>query len=484
MSFASSQFLVFFPIVVFFYYLMPNRFRWAFLLAASCIFYMAFIPKYILILCFTIGVDYAAALGIARSTGARKKALLWLSIISTCGVLVVFKYFNFFVGSLESVAEFFDLRYPLHALAIILPIGLSFHTFQSLSYVIEVYRGRQQPERHPGIYALYVMFFPQMVAGPIERPQHLLHQFHEEKRLDPGAIASGLRLMAWGFFKKLVISDRISGLVDTAYQDPQQCSGPQLILATLFFSVQIYCDFSGYSDIARGAARVLGYDIMANFRQPYFAASTADFWTRWHISLSTWFRDYFYIPLGGSRKGSLRGALNLMAAFLVSGLWHGANWTFMLWGGLNGLFVLVGRVRSSLRGGMQPLPGPLQRAAAGMITFCLVSFAWIFFRASSLADAALIVYRSLTVWSLEAIAETAASIKTLSLFGIPYFDPLIYLSLIMLLVVDLWHEHPTGRLACCFQNPKLRWAGYFSLIAAILLMGNFQSSSPFIYFQF
>lgn len=288
---------------------------------------MAFIPKYILILFLTILIDYFAALGIVRSTGGTKRLLLILSIVSTCLVLFVFKYFNFFVDATGSMARFFNLDYPLNTLAIILPIGLSFHTFQSLSYVIEVYLGNQKAEPHFGIYALYVMFFPQLVAGPIERPQNLLHQFHEEKRPDPQMIADGLKLMAWGFFKKLVIADKVCILVDSVYKTPHEFGSPMLVLATIFFSIQIYCDFSGYSDISRGAARVLGYDLMVNFRQPYFAASIAEFWRRWHISLSTWFKDYLYIPLGGNRVNPVRRNANMLVVFSISGLWHGANWT-------------------------------------------------------------------------------------------------------------------------------------------------------------
>src|ERR1700682_2673199 len=307
MLFNSVAFVIFFPVVTALYFGLPHRHRWALLLAASCVFYMVFIPAYILILGVTIIIDYWAGIQIEKSAGRLRTFYLVLSIISTCMVLFVFKYSDFFLGNVNALASFLHWDYSLKLLHIILPIGLSFHTFQSLSYVIEVYRGHQTSERHFGIYALYVMFYPQLVAGPIERPQHLLHQFYEYHPFVYSRVTSGLRLMTWGMFKKVVIADRLAGFVGNAYSHPRDFEGHTLLIATLFFAFQIYCDFSGYSDIALGAAEVMGFSLMKNFDQPYSALSVGEFWRRWHISLSTWFRDYVYVSLRGNRVGPVRG---------------------------------------------------------------------------------------------------------------------------------------------------------------------------------
>ena len=351
MLFNSLDFAGFFVIVTSLYFLLPHRFRWSTLLLASCIFYMAFIPIYILILFVTITIDYFAGIWIENSQGNNRKWFLVMSIISTCLVLFVFKYFNFFLGNVAAIAKFLHWNYPIEILNIILPIGLSFHTFQSLSYVIEVYRNNQKAEHNFGIYSLYVMFYPQLVAGPIERPQNLLHQFYEKHSFDFERVVDGLKLMAWGLFKKVVVADRLALIVNGVYDNPTQFSGSSLILslATVFFAFQIYCDFSGYSDIARGCARVMGFKLMVNFDRPYFSKSIAEFWKRWHISLSTWFRDYLYISLGGNRVSTSRLYFNLFITFLISGLWHGANWTYVIWGALNGIYLIFAIVTAGLR---------------------------------------------------------------------------------------------------------------------------------------
>ncbi|MGH8046042.1 MAG: MBOAT family O-acyltransferase, partial [Chthoniobacterales bacterium] len=327
MLFNSFQFALFFPIVVVLYYLAPFAWRWAILAAASCYFYMAFVPAYILILLGVIVIDYTAGLLIEPRKGWARKALLGTSLFANVGLLAYFKYFNFLTSNVHSLAQAIGWNYPQQILNVILPIGLSFHVFQSMSYTIEVYRGTERAERHFGIYALYVLFFPQLVAGPIERPQNLLHQFRKHHRFDYDRAVSGLRLILIGLFKKVVIADRLALVVDSVYANPAQHSSLELLLGTYFFAFQIYCDFSGYSDIARGAARLLGFELMVNFNAPYLARSVADFWRRWHISLSTWFRDYVYVPLGGNRLGAWRQAINLFVVFLLSGLWHGSAWT-------------------------------------------------------------------------------------------------------------------------------------------------------------
>jgi D-alanyl-lipoteichoic acid acyltransferase DltB (MBOAT superfamily) len=344
---------------------------------------MAFIPEYILILFFLIGIDYLAGLWIERSEGRRKLTVLVMSIAANLGLLFFFKYFDFVNNNLAHLAMLLHVAYAVPSLHYLLPIGLSFHTFQSLAYTIEVYRGRFAAEKRLHLFALYVMFYPQLVAGPIERPQHLLHQFVEEHRFDYHRVVSGLKLMLWGFFQKVVVADRAAVFADAVYHDPHHFAGLGLVVGTVFFAIQIYGDFAGYSNIAIGAARVMGFDLMHNFKRPYFAHSVAEFWQRWHISLSTWFRDYVYIPLGGNRVSHNRWYLNIGITFLISGLWHGAAWTFVIWGALNGVYLIITNVADERwkRLGLLQIP----------MTFALTSFAWIFFRAKSLADAGYIV---------------------------------------------------------------------------------------------
>ncbi|MFY7887527.1 MAG: MBOAT family O-acyltransferase, partial [Spirosomataceae bacterium] len=336
MLFNSLEFLIFFPLVTILYFLIPYKFRWLLLLLASCYFYMAFVPIYMLILGFTIVVDYYAGIWIEAAEGKKRKAYLTLSLIANIGVLAVFKYYNFINTNLTWLLSGFVLKNPIPFLKILLPIGLSFHTFQAMSYTIEVYRGNQKAERHFGIYSLYVMFYPQLVAGPIERPQNVLHQFYEKYDFDYQRVTDGLKLMAWGMFKKVVIADRAALFVNTVYDHPYEKTGFPLIISTIFFSFQIFCDFSGYSDIALGSAQVMGFELMKNFDRPYFSKTMSEFWRRWHISLSTWFRDYLYISLGGNRVAKWRKEYNLFIVFLVSGIWHGASWNFIIWGAIHG----------------------------------------------------------------------------------------------------------------------------------------------------
>jgi alginate O-acetyltransferase complex protein AlgI len=415
MLFNSFEFLLFFPLVTITYFLLPHRFRWLLVLSASCYFYMAFVPKYIFILATTITIDYFAGLGLEKFKGRNRKWLLLASILSNIGMLAFFKYFNFANENLTLLANFIGWNYPIKDLEIILPIGLSFHTFQSLSYTIEVYRGKFRAERHFGYLATYVMFYPQLVAGPIERPQNILPQLHTEQEFNYQRVTDGLKWMAWGMFKKVAIADRIALFVNPVYNAPNQYSGPALLVATLAFAIQIYCDFSGYSDIALGSAQVMGIQLMKNFNHPYFSKSVSEFWQRWHISLSTWFRDYLYIPLGGNRVKKTRWAFNLFATFLVSGLWHGANWTFVIWGALHGLFVLLSNLTAEMRGRLfdKIKINWVQQVAKIMpipITFILVSYAWIFFRANSLNDALYISSHLFHGWP-EFLSQTVAILK-------------------------------------------------------------------------
>jgi len=477
MLFNSFAFLVFFPLVTLLYFLLPHRFRWFLLLTASCVFYMYFIPIYILILAFTIVIDYFAGLLIEGASGSRRKLFLGWSIAANVGVLAIFKYYGFLNDNLAALAAFLHWNYSLKTLAIILPVGLSFHTFQAMSYTFEVYYGRHKAERHFGIYALYVMFFPQLVAGPIERPQRLLPQFRLRHRFDSHRAAQGLALMTWGFFKKMVIADRLALYVDAAYRVPAASSGLDLLLATYCFAIQIYCDFSGYSDIALGSAQILGFELMTNFRMPYVAQSIKEFWQRWHISLSTWFRDYLYIPLGGNRVSAASRYRNLLITFLVSGLWHGANWVFVIWGALHGLYVVGGaatagiRARSARRVGFDRLPAWLQAVGRASITFHLVLIAWVFFRAANVSEA----WSVFTGIGRSAIQGFVPRAITLA----PGRD-LVFM-LVVVLAAGLYEARREALLA---RWPLLANAAWFSvLIWAILIFGVYDNRQ-FIYFQF
>jgi len=488
MLFNSLEFLIFFPVVTCLYFLLPQKYRWFLLLSASCLFYMAFIPVYILILAVTIMIDYIAGMAIEASPSQkRKKIFLVVSVVSTCLVLGVFKYFNFFNQNFAEIARFFHLNYPVGIVNIILPIGLSFHTFQSLSYVIEVYRGRQKAEKNFGIYALYVMFYPQLVAGPIERPQNLLHQFYEKHEFDYRRVTDGLKLMAWGMFKKVVIADRLSIVVNHVYGNPGDFSGVSLVIATVFFAFQIYSDFSGYSDIAIGAAQVMGFKLMDNFNRPYFSKSISEFWKRWHISLSSWFKDYLYISLGGNRVSPARRQFNLFFTFLVSGFWHGANWTFVIWGALNGFYLIFSIWTEKLRDRVAAFTGlarhpRLQKYWKVFVTFGLVCFAWIFFRAANLSDAFYIITHLADGWGR--IFSVAGFNSVISGLGVSRTELLIgVLSIVFLECVHLVQRHGRIRHMLSSRPAWFRWIIYLAVIWGILAFGVF-GKNQFIYFQF
>jgi alginate O-acetyltransferase complex protein AlgI len=474
MLFNSIEFLIFFPLVTLLYYYLPHRFRWFHLLLASCVFYMFFIPVYILILFFTIVVDYFAGILIENAKGSNRKFYLILSLVANIGVLAVFKYYNFFIGNFNMLAH----QDMLPLLTIILPIGLSFHTFQAMSYTIEVYKGNQKPERHFGIYALYVMFYPQLVAGPIERPQNLLGQFRAEHHFDADGFFDGLRLMLWGFFKKVVIADRIVSYVDAIYGHPSDyMNWLNCLLATFFFTIQIYCDFSAYSDIAIGAAKCMGFDLMTNFKRPYSASNIHEFWGKWHISLSTWFKDYLYIPLGGSRKSKLRKYLNQLFVFLVSGFWHGANWTFILWGAMHGGFNIIYQVKKDFVKGWDPFNTILGRGFAWVLTFLCVLFAWAFFRATTIQDAVLIVSNILTF-------EHFHSFKLIVGEGSGIFSVSSMVFSFALIVFMFVIERFFSTDMTTWKHKKIVDFAFCTLVLTLIIsLGVFQRNS-FIYFQF
>jgi D-alanyl-lipoteichoic acid acyltransferase DltB (MBOAT superfamily) len=394
MLFNSLHFIVFFLFVTTAYYTLPGRWRWFSLLTASAYFYASFIPAYLLLLGIIIVFDYLAGICIEKLSGNLRTGMLALSILANVGFLCFFKYFDFLNTNISSLLGLAGIDYGADAMAgwypgLALPVGLSFHTFQSMSYTIEVYRGNQRAERHPGIYALYVLFYPQLVAGPIERPQNVLWQFRRRMDFDWDNLRTGLWWMVWGMFKKVVIADRLALVTDPIFAHPETHHAGNLAVAALFYSIQIYCDFSGYSDIALGAARTMGFRLMVNFRSPYFARSIAEFWQRWHISLSTWFRDYVYIPMGGNRHGNFRTFLNLLVVFLLSGLWHGADWKFVIWGAIHGALLVLSRIVNAGTYDFGRWPGWFRTA----LTFAVVTLAWIFFRARNLGDAFLILRR-------------------------------------------------------------------------------------------
>lgn len=484
MLFNSLQFLLFLPLVVVVYFITPFRYRWGWLLAASYYFYMSWKLEYGILLLLATTITYTMARLMAGTTHpAQRKLFLTISIATSLGLLFLFKYFNFFNESLRALFNQVSIGYMMPNLELLLPVGISFYTFQTISYTLDVYNRRQPPETHFGIFALYVAFFPQLAAGPITRAHMLLPQFHQKQPLDSQRIGAGLRLILWGFFKKIVIADRLAVYVATVYNNPDAYHGLPIIVATYFFAFQIYCDFSAYSDIAIGTARLLGYDLMRNFRQPYFATSIPDFWRRWHISLSTWFRDYLYIPLGGNRVAPWRLYLNLLIVFVVSGLWHGANWTFVIWGALHGFYSALAVYGSrwwpqtnALRAGQESAFQPFSWGKLGQIllTFHLVLFAWIFFRANSIGDAFTLI-------------GNATQLAPLNLGSIVLINPnqwLIALGAIgILLAVDFWHAHVGVAQAMARQPIWLRWGICYLVLIAILAFGEYRAQD-FIYSQF
>lgn len=473
MLFNSIEFLIFFPIVTLLFYLMPQKWRWLLLLAASCFFYMWFIPKYIFILLITILIDYSAGILIEKWKDdiPKKKACLVVSIVSTCMVLFIFKYLNFCSANLVALAQHLGWSHPQKILNIALPIGLSFHTFQSLSYVIEVYRGNQKAERHFGYYALYVMFYPQLVTGPIERPQNLLRQLHEHKELNYDNIANGQRLILFGLFLKMVVADNLAMYVDKIYENPFDYSSGDILLGMLFYSFQIYGDFFGYSTIALGCALTMGYSLMDNFKTPYLSGSVQEFWRRWHISLSTWFRDYLYIPLGGNRVAVPRWALNTLIVFTVCGIWHGANWTFMIWGFAYGVLLILERGLRNIHL-FDRIEGKAGRLVINTLnvakTFVIVTLLWSVFRATSFGN----LHDLFT-----ALFHNGAVANQL------HVAPVAWISLILFVFLDILIRDSRFDVWCGRQIPLVRWCVYAFLMFAVIALSSVEQI-PFIYFQF
>lgn len=468
MLFNSLAFVLFFPLVVCIYYAIPAsrlQARRIMLLAASYYFYMNWQPIYALLLLGNTVVTYAAAIGISRSTAASgRRRWLAASIVLNLAVLFLFKYYNFATDNIEWALRAAGLKLELPPMSVLLPVGISFYIFQALGYSIDVYRGTTRVERDFVTYALFVAFFPQLVAGPIERSSRLLPQFKRRHRFSYPLAMQGLRLMVWGYFLKLVVADRCGIYVDAVFNNLEQHNGGSYLLASMLFPWQIYGDFAGYSLIAIGAARIMGFRLMANFRQPYLSQSVGEFWHRWHVSLSTWFKDYVYIPLGGNRAGRGRTYWNLMVTFAVSGIWHGAAWTFVCWGLLHGVLLCLERAL-----GLSRREHGRWRWGRWALTFMLVCAAWVLFRANSMADAATIFAGIATDLSAPLFGRMEMAI--------------ISMSLLLVVLVDCCSEwHPHLRL-----QPRTRYVathvGLALLIAYIVLLGMFDSSQ-FIYFQF
>ncbi len=489
MLFNSFEFLIFFPTVIFLYFLLPHKFRWALLLIASYTFYIFWRVKYAIILLFSTLVDYICGRKMATYSDADKKKRrpwLWISLLTNLGILFTFKYYVFASGAAEDLALMLGMNYAAPAFEFLLPMGISFYTFQTMSYSIDVYHGRIKAEKHLGIFALFVTFFPQLVAGPIERAGNLLGQLKQEHHFDYNRVTSGLKLMAWGLFKKVVIADHLARIVNQVYNNPNDYQGASLLLATLFFAIQIYCDFSGYSDMAIGAARVMGFNLMENFRRPYFSRSIKEFWGRWHISLSTWFRDYLYIPLGGNRVVKWRWYYNLFVTFLISGLWHGANWTFIVWGALHGLYLVVGELTANHREKLNQLTGLSKNPAllntlqwAG--TFTLVCLAWVFFRANTVSEGLYIVsHMPAGLWESPRILQ-ADIVQMLTILPASTFL-IACSSTAFMVLVEACFEKWGGIPPVALPTP-VRVIGYSTAIALILLLGSF-NDTEFIYFQF
>lgn len=493
MQFASFQFALFVAVVAAIHFFTPGKWRWLVLLIASYIFYAFWQWEFLFLLLGVSVVNWFCALKIEKNVSKFSRRLYLLSaIFASLGALFFFKYYNFAQGSLSSFINLLGGSTTLPVLQIILPVGLSFYTFQGLSYTLDVYFGKEKAEHHFGRLALFIAFFPKLVSGPIDRAGNLLKQiqgqdYHADQgtagndtsNFDLARVVSGLQLILWGLFKKLVIADRLSIYVNEIFSDPGAFSGPSLLLAAYFFTFQIYCDFSGYTDIAIGTSRLLGYELVPNFRLPYFATSITDFWRRWHISLSTWFRDYLYIPLGGNRVENLwRWALVIMIVFVASGLWHGAAWTFVIWGALHGAFYLIGRVLSKPSQQVSAwlrLPVFIGKWFRIFVTFHAVALAWIFFRAKSIEDAWLIIKGIFT--KMDGPFYTGASQLTTALS----LCFILFLIAVQLMQLKGWiplYRYGEGR---SWPLP-VRWLAYAVLIFGISVFGV--SSNQFIYFQF
>ncbi len=468
MLFNSLNFLVFLPLFVVVYYLVNHKYRWITIFLGSCYFYMSFVPKYILILFTIICIDYVSAILIEKQERKKRWLLLIVSLCANIGLLAFFKYFNFINENISSVFALFGKHVSAFNLDIILPIGLSFHTFQSMAYTIDVYQKKQRAEKHLGYFANYVLFFPQMVAGPIERFERLGQEL--KKKVTPSYLnfSNGCKLILYGFFIKMVVADNIAPFVNEIYANPSHFNGVEIISSIFLFSIQIYADFFGYSTIAIGCALLLGIKLMDNFNSPFFASSLTDFWSKWHISLSTWFKDYLYIPLGGNRVSYLKWCFNILTVFTISGIWHGANWNFVVWGLLHGITILLERLFNSKLSITKPNNLTIKTLLLSIKTFIVVSVFFVFFRAETIAKAMEI---------LKSITNTKKNVSIESLI-LP-----IVIALIVFFIFEFVMRNQRFDAWLNKQKTSYRWITYTLLLFFLLAMSGTQKFS-FIYFQF
>lgn len=489
MLFNSFSFLVFFPLVTLLYYVMPKKYQWVLLWVSSYYFYMCWNPKYLLLLLVSTVITYASGLLIDKCAEKRMKKLVVFGCVgSNLIILASFKYLNWVIENINHICNILGNGKQIGTFDIILPVGISFYIFQALSYTIDVYREEIKPEKNFGKYALFVSFFPQLVAGPIERSGNLLTQLEREHYFDFTRVRHGVWLMLWGYFQKVVIADRCAILVTQVFDNYSSYRGFEIAIAAIMFAIQIYCDFGGYSDIAIGAAEVLGIDLMKNFDVPYFSTSIHEFWKRWHISLTSWFRDYVYIPLGGNRKGKLRKYANTMLVFLLSGLWHGANWTYVYWGGVHGLYEIIGDCLKPIRNRISTKLNIDKERFSYKIahivgTFALVDFAWIFFRANTLSDAIGIIKQMFTEFNIWVFFD--GSLYNLGLDNKEF--ALCIISIVILLIADYLKKNIFIMGWLDGQAFWFKLLITYSLIFFILIFGVYgygYNASEFIYFQF
>ncbi len=482
MLFNSIDFAIFLPIVFILYWFVANKnlkLQNLLIVAASYLFYGWWDYRFLSLILFSTIIDYSVGIGLLKQKNiTKRKILLWTSILVNLGFLGFFKYYNFFLDNFITAFSFFGTEIKANSLNIILPVGISFYTFQTLSYSIDVYKRKLEPTKDFIAFSAFVSFFPQLVAGPIERARNLLPQFYKKRTFDYSKAVDGMRQILWGLFKKIVIADNCAVFADQIFNNSHDYSGSTLVLGAIFFAFQIYGDFSGYSDIAIGTARLFGFNLMQNFAFPYFSRDIAEFWRRWHISLSTWFRDYLYIPLGGSRGTNYFKIRNVFIIFLVSGFWHGANWTFIVWGGLNALYFLPimllnkNKINTDVVAQGKYLPS-VREVLCMTLTFSLTTIAWIFFRAEDIHHA--ISYLSNIIHP---------SILTLPELITPKIEMLYTLLCILILLLIEWrNREKTHGLDINSYNKKNRWIHYFIIIIMIITFGSFNQNS-FIYFQF
>ena len=485
MTFNSWEFILFYPIVLLLYFTLPKKARWPMLLLASYFFYMCYSPELVFLILGTTLISWICSRIIERTEKAAVKQLaIVVTLVVSLGVLFFYKYFNFLSTAIFGAVGLLGGPGDPVLLDLVLPVGISFYTFQTLSYAIDVYRGNVKSERNFFFYALFVSFFPQLVAGPIERPDNLIPQLREAHPWSTPDAIKGAKHMMVGFFKKVCVADLLSTAVDSVYNSPDEAGSLASVIATVLFAIQIYCDFSGYTDIAIGCARIMGIRLMKNFDHPYSATTIKEFWSRWHISLSSWFRDYLYIPLGGSRCARPRHLLNLFIVFIVSGLWHGANWTFVVWGALHGVYQIVGNLTAKTRARLLEKAGKSADSPAviwtrRVITFILVCFAWIFFRANSMSDA-LILLKNLFSFTGGGITET------ISAMGINVTTVLLMLvSVVLLFLIDrmlTYDDSPDGSEVLISHCGFVYFVWIILICWALLLSKDMIST--FIYFQF